>query len=64
MRYKSWNTPLGRTLWTAALIFGAAGLVIGSRSNRAATAWFFAAVVLGISAGAVMVDELRVFMSG
>jgi hypothetical protein len=42
-----------------ALVFAAAGLVAGLRGDPASTTYYFAAGVLGISGGAVLVDELR-----
>jgi hypothetical protein len=59
MQRKSFDVPIGRVLSVAALGFGVTGLGAGLRNSAYASSWYFAAIVLGVSSGAILVDELR-----
>lgn len=59
MRTRYWDLPIGRLLSAAALVFGAGGLITGMRGDAASMAWYYAAAVPAICAGAVLIDELR-----
>jgi MFS family permease len=55
------NTPLdlafGSLLALAGAAFGVVGFVIGLRNNPHMTQWYVAALILGVLAGAVLLDE-------
>jgi len=60
---RSWDIWLGLLLSAAALVFGAVGLGSGLRGIASSTTWYWAALVLGLSSGAVLIDELRGHMA-
>ncbi len=53
------DLALGTLFALAAIGFGFVGWISGLMSNGASTAWFLAALILGIVSGAVLLDELR-----
>ena len=59
MRRIPYDTTIGWFLSIVALLCGAIGFIGGLAGNAYATTWYMAALVLGISSGAILVDELR-----
>lgn len=53
------DLAIGSILAVAAAAFGVVGWLSGLKDNSHSTQWFLAGVIMGILAGAVLLDELR-----
>ena len=53
------DLAVGSILAVAAAAFGVVGLLSGLKNNSHSTQWFLGALIMGILAGAVLLDELR-----